>query len=193
MGFDLPSMESWGTSLQLNGPPSDRRRIAELRGGSIDTVFDEGIRGWLPTALDNSMQVLELESDILAQLRLLGWRTATLPRERFSQLDHDVQVIDYSGWPLYTRASLADDVAYRVCEAISQRAAEIPWEDGTFHGAHLLGDDAEVTPLNVPLHPGHRPSEHRSEHGLERGAGYQDDVRIRRALAGADNCSGGGA
>jgi TRAP-type uncharacterized transport system substrate-binding protein len=163
-GFALASMTTWGGTQQLNGPPHDRRRLAEIEAGTVDIVFDEGIRGWLPTALRHDMQVVELEPEITARMQAIGWRIATLPRERFPELERDVPVIDYSGWPLYTRASLPDDVAYRVCEAIAQRAEEIPWEPGTFRGAFALGDDTKVTPLDVPLHPGaqrwyreHRP------------------------------------
>ena len=153
-GFTLTDAEGWGATLQLNGPPMDRRRLAALKDGSVDVVFDEGIRGWLPTALENGLQVLELEADVMARLEAIGWRRATLPRDRFPLLQRDMSVIDYSGWPLYTRAELPDDVAYRICESIAQRASEIPWERDTFQGAHLLGDDAETTPRDVPLHPG---------------------------------------
>jgi TRAP-type uncharacterized transport system substrate-binding protein len=153
-GLDLAELDSWGGGLQLNGPPMDRRRLAELERGTLDVVFDEGIRGWLPTALRNGMRVLELEPEVMTKLVELGWRSAILPKARFPELDNDLRVIDYSGWPLYTRESLADDVAYAVCDAISQRASEIPWESDTFVGAHALGDDAEVTPRDVPLHPG---------------------------------------
>jgi hypothetical protein len=38
-------------------------------------------------------------------------------------------VIDYSGWPLYTRASLPDEDAYKVCDAIAAREGQIAWED----------------------------------------------------------------
>jgi len=153
-GFDLAAMISWGGTQQLNGPPMDRRRLAELEAETVDLVFDEGIRGWLPTALAHDMQVIELEPAIMSHMQAIGWRGAVLPTARFPALDRDTQVIDYSGWPLYTRASLPDEVAYRVCEAIALRAEEIPWEDRTFHGAHALGADTEVTPLDVPLHPG---------------------------------------
>jgi TRAP-type uncharacterized transport system substrate-binding protein len=163
-GFDLAALTDWGGTQQLNGPPGDPRRLAEIEAGTLDLVFDEGIRGWLPTALRNDMHVIELEPEVMAHLQAIGWRQALLPKSRFPELDRDVAVVDYSGWPLYTRASLPDDVAYRACAAIAQRAEEIPWEEGTFQGAHTLGDDTEVTPLDVPLHPGaerwyreHRP------------------------------------
>ena len=152
--YSLAQAESDGATFQLNGPPGDPRRLAELEKGTLDIVFDEGIRMWLPTALSHDMQVLELEPEVFTQLEEIGWRRMPLPKERYPGLERDVQVIDYSGWPLYTRADLPDDVAYRVCEAVAQRADEIPWEDDTFKGAHLLGSDLEVTPLDVPLHPG---------------------------------------
>ena len=153
-GFSLADLESWGCTLQLVGPPNDARRSAALQNGELDIVFDEGIRGWLPIALEAGLQALELEPDVLARLEAIGWRRAVLPKARFSRLDHDVEVIDYSGWPLYTRASLPDEVAYRVCAAIAQRADQIPWTTGEFAGAQSLGQDAEATPLDVPLHPG---------------------------------------
>src|SRR5262249_41738234 len=137
-GFELAAFSSWGGTQQLNGPPGDRRRLAEIEAGTVDLVFDEGIRGWLPTALRHDMHVIRLEPEILARLQAIGWRSAVLPRARFPELAADVPVIDYSGWPLYTRASLPDEVAYRACAAIAQRAEEIPWEEGTFAGAHTL-------------------------------------------------------
>ena len=61
--------------------------------------------------------------------------------------------IDYSGWPLYTRESLPDETAYKVCAAIAERAEYIRWES-SYTGVGQLGQETEVTPLDVPLHPG---------------------------------------
>lgn len=152
--YSLAQAESDGASFQLNGPPGDPRRLAELEKGTLDIVFDEGIRGWLETALQHDMEALELEPEVFSQLEQIGWRRAVLPKERYALLDHDVDVVDYSGWPLYTRADLPDDVAYRVCQAIAERADEIPWEMDTYRGPRFLGQDGEGTPLDVPLHPG---------------------------------------
>jgi TRAP-type uncharacterized transport system substrate-binding protein len=153
-GFALADAEAWGATLQLNGPPMDRRRLAGLEDGSIDVVFDEGIRGWLPTALRHDLKVLPLEPEIVTRLEAIGWRRAILPKEQFPDLDADLPVIDYSGWPLYTRASLPDEVAYNVCEAIAKRAEQIPWDSRSFQGPHRLGEETEATPRDVPLHPG---------------------------------------
>jgi TRAP-type uncharacterized transport system substrate-binding protein len=120
----------------------------------LDVVFDEGINGWLRAALDAGYQALELEPDVLSRLEAIGWRRAILPRERFPRLERDLQAIDYSGWPLYTRESLPEEVAYKVCEAIAQRFEYMPWTEPGFDRPGLLGHDTEATPLDVPLHPG---------------------------------------
>jgi len=156
-GFTLADVELWGGAFQLNGPPGDPRRLAAIKDGSVDMVFDEGVGGpgnWLITALEHGMQPLELEEEALKKLEALGWRRAILPAARFPHLDRDRVCIDYSGWPLYTRASLPDEVAYKVCAAIAARADEIPWDPNSYTGLDQLCRDTEATPLDVPLHPG---------------------------------------
>ena len=150
----LQDIEAAGGSFQLNGPPGDPRRLAALREGSVDIVFDEGIVGWLETALESGYRPLELEDEVLRRLEALGWRRATLPRERYPALEADSVCIDYSGWPLYTRASLADEDAYKICAAIGARADQIPWDPASYTGLDQLGRETEDTPLDVPLHPG---------------------------------------
>ena len=153
-GFTLSDAQAWGCTLETVGPPMDPRRIDALQRDELDVVFDEGINGWFNVAFETGLQPLELEEHVLRQLEAIGWRRAVLPRARFPRLEREVMVIDYSGWPLYTRASLPNDVAYRVCEAIARRADEIPWSPRDFTSLSALGQDTESTPLDVPLHPG---------------------------------------
>jgi len=152
-GFTLADLESWGGSLQLNGPPGDKRRLEALRAGTIDAIFDEGVVHWLEEALAAGMQPVTLEESVFQELQAMGWRKVVIPAGRFRGLDSDYTCIDYSGWPLYTRASLPDDDAYKVCEAIQARNAEIFWE-ASYTGVGQLGQDTEATPMDVPLHPG---------------------------------------
>ncbi len=152
-GFTLEDMVSWGGSLQLNGPPGDARRLAGIEDGSVDVVFDEGIPTWLDHGLAHGLQPLELEEGILSQMEAIGWRRVVLPKERFPLLDHDIVTIDYSGWPLYTRESLPEETAYKVCAAIAQRAEHIRWEE-SYTGIGQIGVETEATPLDVPLHAG---------------------------------------
>jgi TRAP-type uncharacterized transport system substrate-binding protein len=153
-GFSLSDLEAWGGSFQVNGGPGDPRRLAAIREGAVDIVFDEGIVTWLNVALEEGFVPLELDDDAFAQLEEIGWRRAELPKERYPVLSRDYSCIDYSGWPLYTRASLPDEDAYKICAAIAARADEIPWDRDAYTGVDQLGRDTEATPLEVPLHPG---------------------------------------
>ena len=152
-GFTLDDFVAWGGSLQLNGPPGDGRRLAGIAEGSLDVVFDEGIPAWLNHGLEHGLQPLELEEDIMAGMEAIGWRRVVLPKDRFPLLERDIMTIDYSGWPLYTRESLPDETAYKVCAAIAERAEYIRWES-SYTGVGQLGQETEATPLDVPLHPG---------------------------------------
>ncbi len=153
-GFTVADVEAWGGSIQLNGPPNDPRRMTEIRDGTLDIVFDEGIPVWLDTAVEHGYMPLELEDGIMKQMEDIGWRKVVLPKSVFKGLDRDYETIDYSGWPLYTRESLPDEVAYSMCAAIGARVDEIKWEDGAYTGLDQIGRDTESTPLDVPLHPG---------------------------------------
>ena len=132
----------------------DPRRYAALAENSVDLVFDEGIKGWLPRAIAAGYRPLSIDEPALKALEAIGWRRATIPESRFPGLGEDHVCIDYSGWPLYTRASVPDEMAYKVCAALKAREAEIPWEEGAYTGLDQLGRDTEATPLDVPLHPG---------------------------------------
>jgi len=153
-GFTLADMESWGTTFQGVGPPSDERRLAALRAGEIDLLMDEGIpSGWLDVALENNMVPVKFDDEVFNQLQDIGWRKVVIPAGRFKGLKDDYACIDYSGWPLYTRESLSAEIAYRVCNALAERAEHVPWEE-SYTGVGQTGQDTEATPIDVPLHPG---------------------------------------
>jgi len=86
-----------------------------------------------------------------------------LPKARFPGLARDVETLDFSGWPIYTSASLPEQVAYDICGALAAREAEIPWEKGTDGTALHMGRESDSTPMDVPLHPGAQRWYH--EHG----------------------------
>ncbi len=156
-GFSVAELESWGGKLQTNGGPGDARRLRALEAGEIDAVFDEGLVLWFDQALAAGMVPIDLEDWAWEKLQALGWRRALIPagpNGRYPHLQADHVAIDYGGWPLYTRASLPDEVAYRIVDAIAARADEIPWEEGAYTGVAQLGQDTEATPLDVPVHPG---------------------------------------
>jgi len=153
-GFALKDIESWGGRLILCGGPSDVRRLGPLGRGEIDAVFDEGIKVWLDEALAAGLSPIELKPTEFDAMGRLGWRKVSLPKARFPRLARDTDTLDFSGWPIYTNASLPEQVAYEICNALAAREAEIPWEKGTDGSALHMGSESDSTPMDVPLHPG---------------------------------------
>ena len=153
-GFSIEDILSWGGRLNMTGAPNDARRMNALRDGTLDAIFDEGLVLWFDEALRHGFRLLTLEPDIFAQLGALGWRKVTIPAGRYEHLHHDHDCIDYSGWPLYARADLPEQMVYDVCAGMLARQDEIPWEDGAYTDPFQPGRETEATPIDVPLHPG---------------------------------------
>ena len=154
-GFKLTDIESWGGRLVLCGGPGDqRRRLRPLGRGEIDAVFDEGIKTWLNEALAAGLLPIGFDAAEYEQLGKLGWRRVSIPRARFSGLAHDIDTLDFSGWPIYASAALPEQTAYDICAALAAREAEIPWEEGTGGNARHMVTETDSTPMDVPLHPG---------------------------------------
>jgi TRAP-type uncharacterized transport system substrate-binding protein len=154
-GFTLADIESWGGKLVLCGGPGDeRRRLQPMARGEIDAVFDEGIKVWLNEALAAGLEPIGFDASEYEQLGKLGWRRVTIPKLVFPGLPHDVDTIDFSGWPIYCNASLPEQTAYDICAAVAAREAEIPWEKMSGGNAVQAVTETDATPMDVPLHPG---------------------------------------
>jgi TRAP-type uncharacterized transport system substrate-binding protein len=152
--FTLEDIVAWGGGLHYVGPPGDPRRIEALRSGEIDAVFDEGMKSWLDPALAAGLRPIAFEEPILQELEKLGWRRTTIPTGRGFTNTEELPGIDFSGWTIYTRASLPEDDVYLICDALQARADVIPWERGAYTGVPQLFQETEATPRGVPLHPG---------------------------------------
>jgi TRAP-type uncharacterized transport system substrate-binding protein len=154
LGFSLHDVESWGGSLHLSGTPGDPSRLAGIEDGGIDAVFDEGINAWARTALAHDMRLLPIDAQVARHMDGLGWRIGPIPSGWDPGLDRDVLAIDFSGWPLYTRADLPDEIAYRVCKSLEANRSLIPFDSPRAVELADLCNDSEAAPLDVPLHPG---------------------------------------
>jgi TRAP-type uncharacterized transport system substrate-binding protein len=153
-GFSLADIEAWGGRLHMSGSPSDARRMDPLRRGTLDAIFDEALVVWFDEALRHDMVLLDPEPEIFARLAALGWRKGIVPKQRFPGLDRDRPCIDYSGWPLYAREDLPEQVVYDVCAGFAARADEIPWEEDSFEDVSQVWRQTNATPMDVPLHKG---------------------------------------
>jgi len=153
-GLSLRDVESWGGTLQLVTTPSEASRLEGMRDGSIDAVFDEGIKGWGPLALQSGMRFLPLGQPALQRMEQLGWRCGPLPADRFPAVSRELALPSFSGWPLFTRADLSDDAAYVMARSLDAARPQIAWDaEGPVELADLC-QDSDATDLDVPLHPG---------------------------------------
>ena len=153
-GFTLADLQNWGGKIQLTARPSDPLRRATIASGAINAIFDEGIKSWGQTALDNGFRYLPVDGEVLKKLAAMGYRTAMMSKLGFHGMSQDVQTLDFSGWPMIVRADMPNDVAYALCEAIEKRKDFIPTDNyKPLDIAQLCANDDEA-PYDVPLHPG---------------------------------------
>ena len=125
-GFSLDDLRKWGGTLHSAPRPSDPSRRAGIESDAINAVFDEGIKSWANTALENGFRFLPIEGAVLKKMRALGFRPTDMP----------------------------DKVAYALCEAIKSRKQMIPTDNyKPLRIAQLCANDAEA-PYDAPFHAG---------------------------------------
>lgn len=153
-GFTVADVQKWGGKIHSVPRPSDPNRRAAIANGTVNAIFDEGIKSWGQTAVDYGFRYLPVEGEILERLTAMGYRPTVVPRSRYRGLPEDVPTIDFSGWPMVVRADMAEDVAYALCEAIERRKELMPTDNyKPLDVAQLCANDEE-TPCDVPFHPG---------------------------------------
>jgi uncharacterized protein len=153
-GFTLEDIHRWGGAIHSTTRPSDPMRRAGIESGAVDAVFDEGIKSWARTALENGFRFLPIEGSVLKHMMGLGYRATRMTKAEFPGLTAEVQTLDFSGWPMIVRADMRDDVAYALCETIDKRRDLMPTDNyKPLDVAQLCANDEE-SPYDVPLHPG---------------------------------------
>ena len=61
--------------------------------------------------------------------------------------------LDFSGFPVYTRADVSDDVVTALCAALEASKERIPWQGEGPLPLDRMCRDTPDGPLDVPLHP----------------------------------------
>jgi TRAP-type uncharacterized transport system substrate-binding protein len=153
-GFSLADIESWGGSIQLIERPREQARVQGLRDGTLDAVFDEGISGWGHLALECGLRFVPLDDAGTARMKELGWRIIPVSREEFPELTEDHDAVSFSGWPLFTRADLPDEMAYQMAKALDRVRPMVQWDAVAPVELRDLCVSSDECPLDVPLHPG---------------------------------------
>jgi TRAP-type uncharacterized transport system substrate-binding protein len=155
-GFTFDDIRKWGGKIQSVSRPSHPDRRESVAKGTVNAVFDEGIKSWGQSVLDHGFRYLPIEGAVLKKLKALGYRPAILPQSQFNGLDADIPTIDFSGWPMVVRADMPSPIAYALCEAIELRRAAIPTDNFRLLDMPDLCANGDEAPYDVPLHPGAR-------------------------------------
>ena len=153
-GFTVADIRKWGGKIHEVSRPSHPDRRTGIEKGTINAVFDEGIKSWGQTALDHGFRYLPIEGAVLRRLKAMGYRPGILTKNYFKGMKGNIPTIDFSGWPLVVRADMPNDIAYALCEALEVRRKVIPTDNfKPLRISQLCANDAEAQ-FDVPLHPG---------------------------------------
>jgi TRAP-type uncharacterized transport system substrate-binding protein len=152
-GFSLDDILSWGGEVRYDGGmPYGANRIGAVERGEIDAIFDEGVSAWGNIALELGMNFLSLDEMTLQRLEGVGLRRGLIEQKYFPKLAADVPTLDFSGWPIYTRETTADNLVVEFCRALEASKDRIPWaKDAPLPLAQMVRDTPEGH-LEVPLH-----------------------------------------
>jgi TRAP-type uncharacterized transport system substrate-binding protein len=153
-GFTFAELRKWKGKIHLAARPSDPARREGIESGTVNAVFDEGIKSWARTALENGFRFLPVDGAVLKTMVAMGYRQTFMTQARFPGMPADISTIDFSGWPMIVHADMPEDVAYALCEAIEKRKETIPTDNyKSLDIAQLCANDEEA-PYDVPLHRG---------------------------------------
>jgi len=153
-GFSLDDIVSWGGQARYdNGLPQNENRLGAVARGEVDMVVDEAVRGWINSAAGNGMRVLPLDETMLIKLEAIGLRRAVIPKARYPKLADDVPTLDFSGFAVYTHASVPDAMIASICAALEARKDRIGWQEPGPLPLERMCRDTPDGPLVIPLHP----------------------------------------
>jgi hypothetical protein len=153
-GFSLDDIVSWGGQVRYDdGLPLKGNRFGAVQRGEVDMIVDEAVRGWIDTAAGAGMRVLPLDETMLATLEAMGLRRAVILKERYPNLPQDVPTLDFSGFVVYTHASVPDAVVTSICAALEARKDRIGWQEPGPLPLERMCRDTPDGPLMIPLHP----------------------------------------
>jgi TRAP-type uncharacterized transport system substrate-binding protein len=154
VGFSIKDLESWGGGVSFDEGLPHPHRVASVIDGTANALFDEAAPQWVNEGIAAGMTICPLEEPVLQKLEAAGFRRGVIEAKDYSNLGHDIQTLDYSGFIVDTHAGTPDDLVTAICEAIEARHEVIPRDqgDGPLPLDRMCQDTPEG-PLAVPLHP----------------------------------------
>src|SRR6266540_765467 len=125
-GFTFADIRKWGGKIQTVSRPSHPDRREGIEKGTVNAVFDEGIKSWGQTVLDHGFRYLPIEGAMLSRLKALGYRAGVVPKSPFRGLIAVVPPFFFMGGRLVVRPDRRNDFPNALCEAIKLRQKSLP-------------------------------------------------------------------
>ena len=73
-GFTFADIRKWGGKIQAVARPSHPDRRDAIETGTVNAVFDEGIKSWGQSVLEHGFRYLPIEGAVLRKLKTMGYR-----------------------------------------------------------------------------------------------------------------------
>jgi TRAP-type uncharacterized transport system substrate-binding protein len=154
IGFTLDDIVEWGGEVRYTPEfPNGPNRLGAAERGEIDALWDEAMPMFANRTLEIGWKFLGLGESHLQKLEGLGLQRVAITKEEFPGMPEDVWTVDFSGWPVFTRADVADDVVRAFCAALEARKDRIPWYGQGPMRLDLMCKDTKEGPMTIPLHP----------------------------------------
>ncbi len=159
-GISVKDVESWGGKF-LEARVSGQA-IEKMLSGDADMACHEAWKSFYKLAEKVPVKFLPASDEVLNQLQQkFGYQRNVIRKGLFrpNVPDRDIPVVDYSDWPMITRAELPDDLAYLITQTAIEDRKEIE-EFYTSVPEKQRGMDLPLKPeimwknVGVPLHPG---------------------------------------
>jgi TRAP-type uncharacterized transport system substrate-binding protein len=156
-GFSLDDIESWGGKVLVDRPRYQNVAGSAPASAEFEAIFDEAImtRRWIALTEQYDIRFLPIDEDVLVTLEAQGWERGGIAKGRFRGVDADVPGIDFSGWILFCREDMDQELAYQTVRAIDEEKGRI---DGWFGAGSAMTSRVDLAEIArnvaIPLHPG---------------------------------------
>jgi TRAP-type uncharacterized transport system substrate-binding protein len=155
VGVSLDDIVSWGGAVHRHPGIPREPEVRQVTDGEFDAIFDEAVNRWAPAAHQAGMRFMNFDEPLLERLEGMGFRRAQVNAQLYPEVAAvlDVETLDFSGWPVFVRADVSDEMVHHICGALEERKDRIPWQGEGPLPLDQMCIDAIDAPLTVPLHP----------------------------------------
>jgi len=156
--FSLDDIVSWGGTVLRDRPRNQKLPGVAPVSDDFDAVFDEAImtNRWKNLTSNYDLRFLSIDEDVMRRLEAKGLARGVLRKGSLRGVDEDVRGIDFSGWYLFCRQDMDEDLAYLTIKAIDDQKNLIDeWFNSPASGMTAQVNMRSLAHgLPLPLHPG---------------------------------------